>query len=100
LAELVKLKAKKLTWGCPVALSFSKQLTQPIQDRVHPGYEYSGCNNLTRVQNCKVSHAEGSNRVYWIVSGEVWDKGCLKAHCLKRPTTEVSFRLLPSHFLV
>jgi hypothetical protein len=41
LVELSKLKAKKLT-GAVVALSFSKQLTQPIHDRVHPGYEYLG----------------------------------------------------------
>ncbi|RLN08614.1 putative gypsy-type retrotransposon [Panicum miliaceum] len=41
LAELQKLKAEKLT-GATVALSFAKRLTHPIQDRVHPGYEYSG----------------------------------------------------------
>ncbi|RLN22416.1 hypothetical protein C2845_PM07G11370 [Panicum miliaceum] len=36
LAELQKLKAEKLT-GAMVALSFAKRLTQPIQERVHPG---------------------------------------------------------------
>jgi hypothetical protein len=40
LAELLELKAKELT-GATVALSFSKRLTQLIQDRFHPGYEYS-----------------------------------------------------------
>jgi hypothetical protein len=41
MAELLELKAKKLT-GAVMALSFSKRLTQPIQDRVRPGYKYSG----------------------------------------------------------
>ncbi|RLN29412.1 orf3 [Panicum miliaceum] len=36
LAELQKLKAEKLT-GATMALSFLKRLTQPIQERVHPG---------------------------------------------------------------
>ncbi|RLN30806.1 hypothetical protein C2845_PM05G21710 [Panicum miliaceum] len=47
LAELQKLKAEKLT-GATVALSFLKRLTQPIQERVHPGYEYSGHEDPTR----------------------------------------------------
>ncbi|RLN11955.1 hypothetical protein C2845_PM09G13620 [Panicum miliaceum] len=54
LAELQKLKAEKLT-SAAVALSFAKRLTQPIQERVHPGYEYSGRDDPTRVQNRKVS---------------------------------------------
>ncbi|RLN39153.1 retrotransposon protein, putative, unclassified [Panicum miliaceum] len=48
LAELQKLKAEKLT-GAAVALSFAKRLTQPIQERVHTGYEYSGRDDPTRV---------------------------------------------------
>jgi hypothetical protein len=38
MAELLELQAKKLT-GAVVSLSFSKRLTQPIQDRVHLGYD-------------------------------------------------------------
>ncbi|RLN17434.1 hypothetical protein C2845_PM02G17560 [Panicum miliaceum] len=85
--EMLELKAKKLT-GAAVALSFSKRLTQLIQERVHPGYEYSGREDPTRVRNCKVPHMEAVNRVARIMSGEVRDKGCPKAYCLKRPTTE------------
>ncbi|RLN21844.1 hypothetical protein C2845_PM07G10810 [Panicum miliaceum] len=87
LAELQKLKAEKLT-GAAVALSFTKWLTQPILERVHPEYEYSGREDPTRGQNRKVSRGEAHKRVTLIVSGEVRDKGCLKAYCLKRPTTE------------
>ncbi|RLN09648.1 hypothetical protein C2845_PM11G17900 [Panicum miliaceum] len=87
LAELQKLKDEKLT-DAAVALSFAKRLTQPIQERVHPGYEYSGRDDPTRVQNCKISRGEAHRRVTLIVSGEVRDKGCPKAYCLKRPTTE------------
>jgi hypothetical protein len=57
LAELLELKARKLTRAA-ATLSFSKWLTQLIQERVHPSYEYSGCDDLTRVMNCKVPHVE------------------------------------------
>ncbi|RLM48599.1 hypothetical protein C2845_PMPSC055854 [Panicum miliaceum] len=87
LAELQKLKADKLT-GAAVALSFAKRLTQPIQERVHPGYEYSGREDLTRGQNRKVLRNEAYKWVMLIVSREVRDKGCLKAYCLKWTTTE------------
>jgi hypothetical protein len=90
---MLELKAKKLT-GAAVALSFSKRLTQPIQERVHPGYEYSGWEDPTQVKNFKVPHAEAANRVAHIVSGEVRDKGCPKMYCLKRPTTKVGFTLI------
>jgi hypothetical protein len=68
LAELTRLKADKLT-GVAVALSFSKRLTQPIQDRVHPGYEYSGHDDPTRVRNRKASLREAPGRVTRIMSG-------------------------------
>ncbi|RLM68907.1 hypothetical protein C2845_PM17G06750 [Panicum miliaceum] len=87
LAELQKLKAENLT-SATMALSFDKRLTQPIEEPVHPGYEYSGREDPTRVQNCKVSRSEAHRRVTLIVSGEVRDKGCPKAYCLKWPTTE------------
>ncbi|RLN11844.1 hypothetical protein C2845_PM09G10440 [Panicum miliaceum] len=95
LAELQKLKAEKLT-GNAVALSFAKRLTQPIQEWVHPGYEYLGRDDPTRVQNRKVSRSKAHKRVTHIVSGEVRGKGCLKAYCLKRPTTEFSTELFLS----
>jgi len=47
LMEIAELTARKLL-GAAVALSFCKRLTQPIQERVHPSFEYWG-------QNCKVS---------------------------------------------
>ncbi|RLN03698.1 putative gypsy-type retrotransposon RIRE2 protein [Panicum miliaceum] len=73
LAKLQKLKAKKLT-GVVVALSFTKRLT-PANPGVGPP------------RNHKVSGSKADRRVTLIVSGEVRDKGCLKAYCLKRPTT-------------
>ncbi|RLN35043.1 hypothetical protein C2845_PM03G32060 [Panicum miliaceum] len=69
LAELQKLKADKLT-GAALALSFPKRLTQPIQERVHPGYEYSGREDPTCGQNRKVSRGEAHRRVTLIVSGQ------------------------------
>ncbi|RLM69952.1 putative gypsy-type retrotransposon [Panicum miliaceum] len=88
LAELQRLKAEKLT-GAIVALSFVKRVTQPIQERVHPGYEFLGREDPTRRQNRKVSRSEAHRWVTLIVSGEVCDKGCPKAYCLKLPTTEM-----------
>jgi hypothetical protein len=89
LAKLTRLKADKLI-GAAVALSFTKWWTQPIQDRVHPGYEYLGHDIPTRVRNRKVSCREALRRVTRIVSREVCNKGYPKAYCLKRPTTKVS----------
>ena len=39
LKEIAGLSAQGLT-GTVVALSFNKRLTQPIRDRVHPGFKY------------------------------------------------------------
>ncbi|RLN11252.1 retrotransposon protein, putative, unclassified [Panicum miliaceum] len=56
LAELQKLKAEKLT-GAAVALSFAKRLTQPILERIHPGYEYSG---LTTRLACRTARSRAA----------------------------------------
>ncbi|RLN40857.1 hypothetical protein C2845_PM01G48120 [Panicum miliaceum] len=69
LAELQKLKVEKLT-GAVVALSFAKRLTLPIQERVHPGYEYSGHDDPARVQNRKVSRSEAHRHVIGIGDAE------------------------------
>ena len=50
LKEIAGLSAQGLT-GAVVALSFSRQLVQPIRDRVHPGFEYWGRQDPTRGQN-------------------------------------------------
>jgi hypothetical protein len=105
LAELLELKARKLA-GATVTLSSSKRVTQSIQERVHPGYEYSGWDDPTRVMNCKVVRKEAASRVAFIVRKEVRDKVCPKVYCLKQPTTKVSifraelFCFVPSHFHV
>jgi hypothetical protein len=39
LDDLERLMADGLTGGA-VAINFSRRLLQPIQDRVHPTYEY------------------------------------------------------------
>jgi len=74
-----------------VALCFSKRLVQPIQDRVHPGFEYRGRQDPTRGQNRMVPREEASNRIARMMQGVTRDKGCSKAHCLKQLTREVSF---------
>ena len=67
-AEIAKLIARKLT-GAMVALSFCKRLTQLIQERVHPSYEYWGHGDPTRGQNRKVSQVEVSNLFARIMAG-------------------------------
>ena len=90
LGEIAGLSAQGLT-GAVVALSFSKRLVQPIQDRVHPGFEYLGRQDPTWGQNRKVPWEEGSNRVARMMQGAIRDRGCPKAHCLKRLIRDVSF---------
>ena len=47
LKEITNLLVQKLT-GAAVAISFCKQLTQPIQERVHQAYEYWGRQDPTQ----------------------------------------------------
>jgi hypothetical protein len=48
LDDLEKLKTEGLTGGV-VAISFSCRLIQPIEDQVHPTFEYWGQSDPTRV---------------------------------------------------
>ena len=89
LEEVAGLTARKLT-GAAVTLCFCKRLTQPIQERVHPAYEYWGREDPTRGQNRKVSLVEAAIQVARIMAGQIRDKGCPKALCLKRSTNAVS----------
>ena len=89
LNEIAGLSARGLT-GAVVALSFSKWLVQPIQDMVHPGFEYWGRQDPTRGQNRKVPWEEATNRIARMMQVPIRDKGCPKAHCLKGPTRAVS----------
>ena len=57
LKEITDLSAQGLM-GAAVAISFSRQLTQPIQERVHPAFEYWGCQDPTRGQERKVPREE------------------------------------------
>ena len=89
LREIAGRSAQGLT-GAVVALSFSKRPVHPIRDRVHPGFEYWGRQDPTRGQNRKVPRDEAANRVARIMQGPIRDRGCPKAHCLKRPTRAIS----------
>ena len=73
-----------------MAISFCKQLTQPIQERIHPAFEYWVHRDPTRGHERKVPRDEIANRVARIMAGEIRDKGCPKAHYLKQPTDAVS----------
>ena len=97
LEEIAGLTAQKLT-GDAVALSFCKWLTQPIQERVHPAYEYWGRDDPTCGEKHKVSQEEYANRVARIMAGQIQDKGCPKALCLKRPTNAVRFLMYSELF--
>ena len=89
LQEIADLSAWSLM-GAAVAISFCRRLTQPIQERVHPAFEYWGHRDPTRGHERKVPRDEITNRVACIMAGQIWDKGCPKAHYLKRPTDAVS----------
>ena len=86
LEEITSLSKQGLT----MAISFCRRLTQPIQERVHPAFEYWGHRVPTRGHERKVPRDEIANRVTRIIAGQIRDKGCPKAHYLKRPTDAVS----------
>jgi hypothetical protein len=75
--------------GAAVAWSFYRRMIQPIEDRVHPAYEYCGQSDPTREVNRKVSKEEMAARVSQMYSVKVKVKKCPKAHSLKRPTDPV-----------
>ena len=54
LEEIADLSEQGLT-GAAVAISFCRRLTQPIQERVHPTFEYWGHRDPTRGHERKVS---------------------------------------------
>ena len=68
LEEIVGLSKYGLT-GAAVAISFCGRLTQPIQERVHPAFEYWGHRDTTRGQDRKVPREEITNRVARIMAG-------------------------------
>ena len=57
---------------------------------MHPGFEYWGRQDPTQGQNRKVPWDKASNRVARMMQGVIRDKGCPKAHCLKRLTSAAS----------
>ena len=77
LKEIADLSAQGLT-GAAVAISFCRRLTQPIQERVHPAFEYWGHQDLTWGLERKVPWEEIANRVARIMAGQIRDKGCPK----------------------
>jgi diphthamide synthase (EF-2-diphthine--ammonia ligase) len=70
LEDLGRLKVEGLTDGA-VAISFSRQLLQPIQDWVHSTYEYWGQSDPTRVVRRKVSKEKIVVRVKNIFTGRI-----------------------------
>ena len=74
-----------------MAISFCKRLTQPIQERAHPAYEYWGHRDQTRGQDRKVPREDIANRVARIMAGQIQDKGCPKALYLNWQTSAICF---------
>jgi hypothetical protein len=56
------MKSRGVT-GAAVVRSFCRQMIQPINDQVHPVYEYCGQSDPTREVNRKVSMEEMAARV-------------------------------------
>jgi hypothetical protein len=92
LEDLERLKTMGLT-NSVVAISFSQQLQQPNQDRVHPAYQYWGQSNPNRVIPRKVSKEEMVVCVKNIFVGRIHNQTCPKALSVYRPTDVVSLHL-------
>jgi hypothetical protein len=91
LDDLEKLKAEGLTGGT-VAIISSRRLIQPIQDRVHPSFEYWGQSDPTRVVRRKVSKEEIIPRVKNIFGGHVHNREYPMALGVYRLSDAVSLR--------
>jgi hypothetical protein len=75
LDDLEQLKAYGLT-GDTVAISFCRQLIQPIQNRGHSTFEYWGQSDPIRVVKRKVSKGEMAARVKNIFGGRIRNREC------------------------
>jgi hypothetical protein len=69
--------------GGAVAISFCHRLIQPIQDRVHPAFEYWGQSDPTQVIKSKVSKGEMAARVKNIFDGRIRNSEC---RCFRQAT--------------
>ena len=88
LKDLAALKEKGLT-AAAVCINFCQRLTQPIKERVHPGFEFWGANDPSREQNRSVSKEEIIARVSSFLDGDISNIGAPKPLQLKRPTAPV-----------
>lgn len=88
LKEIADPKARGFTTGA-VSINFCWRLTQPIKDRDHLLYEYSGPLDLTRAVQRKVTRGEITNRVSEFFRSVIKNKHCPKAYSLKRPADPV-----------
>ena len=89
LDEVARLKAEGLTGGA-VAINFTRRLLQPIQNRVHPAYEYWGQVDPTRILRRKVSKPEMVARVKELFRGVIRNKACPRAFSVINPLPPVS----------
>jgi hypothetical protein len=69
-------------------------MLQPIQDRVHPAYEYSSQSDLTRVMRHKVFKEDMVAWVKNIFVGRIRNWTCPMVLCVYWPTDVVSHRAL------
>jgi hypothetical protein len=76
--------------GGAVAISFCCRLILPIQDPLHPAFEYSGQSDPTRVIKRKVSKGEMAARVKDIFSDRIRNRECPKALGVYHPSEAVS----------
>jgi hypothetical protein len=91
LDDLEQLKAEGLT-GAAVAINFCRHLIQPLQDRAHPGFEYWGQSDPTRVAQRKVSKSEMMAHTKNIFGGQIRNRECPKALGVYSPSDPVSRR--------
>jgi hypothetical protein len=85
-----RLKTEGLT-SSAVAISFTCRLILPIQDRVHPTFEYSGQSDPTQVTKRKVSKREMVAWVKNIFGGRICNRECPKALGVYQPSNVMSF---------
>jgi hypothetical protein len=91
LEDLEKLKAEGLTGGV-MAIGFTRRLIQPIQDQVHPAYEYWGQSDPTRAVKRKVSKDGMAVQVKNIFVGRIRNRECPKAVDVYQPPGAVCLR--------
>jgi hypothetical protein len=96
LAEIANLKDRGLTAEA-VVIDFVFKNIQPLKDKVHPAYVYTGVREPSRVMNRRISQEDVLSRVELMLRGAIVNDGAPRSYSAWNLPPPVSFDHLISY---